>query len=442
MAGTLLRAAVDGRYDLPVSAAGDPEPERVRAIVGHLARAGVVRPAPAPIDRLRGRVLGAFDGRARATCRSSAGDAQRARWRQYRAVWAFVEGAECRRAAILRHFGDRAQPHAEVPCCDVCAPELVPAAPAPRAVAGGRAGGRAGDLDAAIVDVVTGAEPSVGRTRTVEILRGGRSQVVRKNAYDGLPSYGTFAHLRADEVLARVDELLDEGRLVSTGGAYPKLRVGRRSCAAEGEPDERSASSPRARARTSRRCSTASTAARSRSSPWPAISPRRARSSAPGRRACRRGSSCARSSGRAPRATPPWPTGSSSRASSSWCSPATWRSSTPAFVARFPDRILNVHPSLLPAFPGVRAIEQAVEHGVKVFGVTVHLVDEGVDTGPIVLQRAVELPDARDPGAVRATLRPIEHELLPRAVALMAAGRLRRDPAHPRRVLVDEEPGS
>jgi ATP-dependent DNA helicase RecQ len=226
VAGTLLRAAVDGRYDLPVSAAGDPEPERVRAIVGHLARAGVVRPAPAPIDRLRGRVLGAFDGRARATCRSSAGDAQRARWRQYRAVWAFVEGAECRRAAILRHFGDRAQPRAEVPCCDVCAPELVPAASGRRAVPGGGAGGMACDLDAAIVDVVNGAEPSVGRTRTVEILRGGRSQAVRKNAYDGLPSYGTFAHLRADEVLARVDELLDEGRLVSTGGAYPKLRVG------------------------------------------------------------------------------------------------------------------------------------------------------------------------------------------------------------------------
>ena len=112
------------------------------------------------------------------------------------------------------------------------------------------------------------------------------------------------------------------------------------------------------------------------------------------------------------------------------------------FVARFRDRILNVHPSLLPAFPGVRAIEQAVEHGVKVFGVTVHFVDEGVDTGPIVLQRAVELPDARDPQAVHEALRPIEHELLPRAVALMAAGRLRRDPAHPRRVLLDEEPGS
>jgi phosphoribosylglycinamide formyltransferase 1 len=112
------------------------------------------------------------------------------------------------------------------------------------------------------------------------------------------------------------------------------------------------------------------------------------------------------------------------------------------FVARFPDRILNVHPSLLPAFPGVRAIEQAVEHGVKVFGVTVHLVDEGVDTGPIVLQRAVEMPDARDPAAVHDGLRPIEHELLPRAVRLIAAGRLRRDPSQPRRVVVDEEPGS
>jgi ATP-dependent DNA helicase RecQ len=224
VAGTLLRAAVDGRYDLPVAAAGDPEPERVRAIVGHLARAGVVRPAPSPVDRVRGRALKAYDGRARAACRSSAGDAQRARWRQYRAVWAFVEGEECRRAAILRHFGDRAQPQPDVPCCDVCAPELAPAAPAPRAVAGGAP---AGDLDAAIVDVVTGAEPSVGRTRTVEILRGGRSQVVRKNAYDGLPAYGAFSHLRAEEVLARVDELLEEGRLVSTGGAYPKLRVGR-----------------------------------------------------------------------------------------------------------------------------------------------------------------------------------------------------------------------
>lgn len=106
-----------------------------------------------------------------------------------------------------------------------------------------------------------------------------------------------------------------------------------------------------------------------------------------------------------------------------------------AFIARFPDRILNVHPSLLPAFPGVRAIEQALDYGVKVFGVTVHLVDEGVDTGPIVLQGAVELPGARDPTEVHEALRALEHRLLPEAVRLMAAGALRRDPQHPRRVL-------
>ena len=109
---------------------------------------------------------------------------------------------------------------------------------------------------------------------------------------------------------------------------------------------------------------------------------------------------------------------------------------SPGFVARFPNRIVNVHPALLPAFPGIRAVEQAIDHGVKVFGVTVHLVDEGVDTGPIVLQRAVELPDARTAAEVRERLRPIEHELLPRAVALVASGRLRRDPDHPRRVLI------
>jgi phosphoribosylglycinamide formyltransferase-1 len=107
------------------------------------------------------------------------------------------------------------------------------------------------------------------------------------------------------------------------------------------------------------------------------------------------------------------------------------------FLGRFRDRVLNVHPSLLPAFTGVRAIEQALDYGVKVFGVTVHLVDEGVDTGPIVLQEAVALPAATDAGAVHDALRPLEHRLLPEAVRRDAAGRLRRDPAHPRRVLTD-----
>jgi phosphoribosylglycinamide formyltransferase-1 len=107
-----------------------------------------------------------------------------------------------------------------------------------------------------------------------------------------------------------------------------------------------------------------------------------------------------------------------------------------SFIARFRDRIINVHPSLLPAFPGLAAVQQALDYGVKVFGVTVHFVDEGVDTGAIILQRAIDLPDAADATAVLAALRPLEHALLPDAVRLIAADRLHRDAANPRRVVV------
>ncbi|MBA3327337.1 MAG: phosphoribosylglycinamide formyltransferase [Solirubrobacterales bacterium] len=110
---------------------------------------------------------------------------------------------------------------------------------------------------------------------------------------------------------------------------------------------------------------------------------------------------------------------------------------TAPFLDRFPGAVVNVHPALLPAFPGVRAIEQAVAYGVKVFGVTVHFVDNGVDTGPVILQRAIELPGARDAGDVRERLRPLEHALLPEAVRLIARGAVRTDPGNPRRVLVD-----
>jgi phosphoribosylglycinamide formyltransferase 1 len=106
-----------------------------------------------------------------------------------------------------------------------------------------------------------------------------------------------------------------------------------------------------------------------------------------------------------------------------------------AFLARFPGAVINVHPSLLPAFPGLAAIEQALAYGVKVFGVTVHFVDAGVDTGPVILQRAVELPSARDPEQVVAALRPLEHDLLPNAVRLIASGSLRSDPDNPRRTI-------
>jgi phosphoribosylglycinamide formyltransferase-1 len=98
-----------------------------------------------------------------------------------------------------------------------------------------------------------------------------------------------------------------------------------------------------------------------------------------------------------------------------------------AFLARFPGAVINVHPSLLPAFPGLGAIGQALEYGVKVFGVTVHFVDEGVDSGQVILQRAVELPDAREQDEVLAALRPLEHALLAEAVRLFAQGALRAD---------------
>lgn len=107
---------------------------------------------------------------------------------------------------------------------------------------------------------------------------------------------------------------------------------------------------------------------------------------------------------------------------------------SPAFLQRFPGAVINVHPSLLPAFPGLHAIEQALAYGVKVFGVTVHFVDEGCDTGPVILQRAIELPQARDPDEVLAALRPLEHSLLPEAVRLFARGALKVDPNNPRRI--------
>ena len=107
------------------------------------------------------------------------------------------------------------------------------------------------------------------------------------------------------------------------------------------------------------------------------------------------------------------------------------------FLAAFPDRVINVHPSLLPAFPGLNAVQQALDYGAQVFGVTVFFVDGGVDTGPIILQQAVELPHLREAATVLEALHEIEHRLLPEAVALIARGAVRLDPANPRRVLID-----
>ena len=98
------------------------------------------------------------------------------------------------------------------------------------------------------------------------------------------------------------------------------------------------------------------------------------------------------------------------------------------FLERFPDAVLNVHPSLLPAFPGAHAVEDALAYGVRWTGVTVHLVDEGVDTGPIVLQEPVAVRDDDTPETLHARLQEVVHRLLPEAVRLFLAGRLRLPP--------------
>jgi phosphoribosylglycinamide formyltransferase 1 len=109
-----------------------------------------------------------------------------------------------------------------------------------------------------------------------------------------------------------------------------------------------------------------------------------------------------------------------------------------SFVARFRNRIVNVHPALLPDFPGLDAIGQALAAGVEVTGVTVHFVDEGVDTGPVILQREVEVPADRDRKALELAIHATEHELYPEAIRMIAAGRVRIDAGDPRTVVIDE----
>ncbi len=97
---------------------------------------------------------------------------------------------------------------------------------------------------------------------------------------------------------------------------------------------------------------------------------------------------------------------------------------TPALLKAFPGRILNIHPALLPSFPGLHGQKQAVEYGVKVSGCTVHFVDEGVDTGPIIIQSAVPVMDNDTEDTLAARILKEEHKIYPQAINLFAGGRL------------------
>ena len=109
---------------------------------------------------------------------------------------------------------------------------------------------------------------------------------------------------------------------------------------------------------------------------------------------------------------------------------------SPVLVQAFPGRILNIHPALLPAFPGLEAQRQAVEYGVKVSGASVHLVDEGLDSGAIVAQEAVPVRSEDTAESLAARILEAEHRLYPRAVRMLLGGRCR---VEGRRVIVEEE---
>jgi phosphoribosylglycinamide formyltransferase-1 len=111
---------------------------------------------------------------------------------------------------------------------------------------------------------------------------------------------------------------------------------------------------------------------------------------------------------------------------------------SPAFVARFRNRVVNIHPALLPDFPGLDAIGQALAAGVEETGVTVHFVDEGIDTGPAIVQRRLPVPPGGDRERLEAAVHAVEHRLYPEAIRMIAEGRVRIDPSDPRKVAIDD----
>ena len=344
--------------------------------------AGVVQPAPSAPDRVVGRSTGEWDGRALARCRTSrAGGHKRALAPVPRGLGVGRGRRAAAARGILRHFGDRAAPAPAGPCCDVCDPSLRPRSRAAAARAPGRpaqlaqrpvAAGDVAALDEAILEVVAlGAARrrahARGRGPARRALEGRRSSTATTGCRTTAPS-ATCAPTRCSSASTRCSTRARCARPAGASRSW-RSREGRR---------------PRlgARARTSRRSSTASTGARaSRSSRSAPTSRARRRSS--GARGRRRDRGVPARAYRRPRAR--------DAAMADWLEErgvelvvlaGYMQLLDPAFLARFPERVINVHPALLPAFPGIRAVEQALAYGVKVFGVTVHFVDEGVDTGP------------------------------------------------------------
>ena len=114
---------------------------------------------------------------------------------------------------------------------------------------------------------------------------------------------------------------------------------------------------------------------------------------------------------------------------------------TGVFLGRFPDKVINLHPSLLPAFPGMHAIQEAFDWGVRTTGVTVHIAEEAVDGGPPILQQPVPILPGDTVETLAERIHGVEHRLLSHCVTLYSQGRIRRDPATPRRMIVNDDGG-
>ena len=233
---SLLRRSADesGLSRIPMREAADAcggGYERATAALGHLAFAGVLTPVPSASRDMTARLAGELDSAALRKAHSAARNAEQLRWQRYEQVWSFVDGDSCRRLALLKHFGDQTEPTPLGRCCDVCDPELVPAAAPAGTVKRARrkaqqnVAEKADGLDAAIVATVRVAKPAVGRTRLVQILRGSQAAALMASGQDKLDHYGQFAALSHDGVLAVVDRIVADGELVSTGGQFPKLKV-------------------------------------------------------------------------------------------------------------------------------------------------------------------------------------------------------------------------
>jgi ATP-dependent DNA helicase RecQ len=231
-----VAAGEGGRYAVDASdlvGAVGGMPDRLRAVLGHLTRAGAISPSPSSPDRVAGKIVAPYERLVAAQCRRSVEEGARARWRQYREIWAYVESDKCRRTAILHHFGDTLEgretsPRAAIPkrngdsspgpCCDVCSEALIPTLPPmPQH--------QIADLDDAIVSVARLAKPAIGRTTCAAIVHGGRSQKIERNSYDGLPGYAAAAHMRRADILARIDSLIEAGAIEVSGGIRPTLSV-------------------------------------------------------------------------------------------------------------------------------------------------------------------------------------------------------------------------